>query len=95
MSSEVQLDEESVPKFAPGVRLRYDEVRSAWVLLAPERLFQPDDVALEILKLVDGERSVRAITDSLANRFQAARAVIAADVAAMLRNLHQRGALSL
>jgi pyrroloquinoline quinone biosynthesis protein D len=95
MSAEAQADEDTVPHLARGVRLHYDEVRSAWVLLAPERLFQPDDVALEVLRLVDGERSVRAIIDSLASRYQAPRALIAADVVTMLQNLNGRGAISL
>ena len=68
---------------------------SAWVLLAPERLFQPDEIAVEILKLVDGQRTLGKITDTLAARYQAPRTVIAADVATMLQDLSDRGALQL
>ena len=89
------LGEETVPKLAAGVKFRFDEVRSTWVLLAPERLFQPDEIAIEILKLVDGHRTLAKITDSLAAQFQAPRAVIAADVSTMLQNLRDRGALQL
>ncbi len=93
MSANSAFQDEAVPNFPPGVRFRFDEIRSAWVLLAPERLFQPDEIAVEVLKLVDGQRNVRAIVDQLANRFQAPRTVIAADVAAMLEDLRNRGVL--
>ena len=68
-------------RLAAGVKFRLDAVRGMWVLLAPERLFQPDETAVEVLKLIDGERSLRAITDALAARYQAPHAVIAKDVA--------------
>jgi pyrroloquinoline quinone biosynthesis protein D len=77
------------------VRLRFDTVRDAWVVLAPERLFLPDEQALEILKLIDGTRSLSAITEVLAERYAAPRDVIAADVAAMLQDLVQKGAVRL
>ncbi len=89
------LGDETVPKFPAGVRFRFDEVRSAWVLLAPERLFQPDEIAVEILKLVDGQRTLGKITDTLAARYEAPRTVIAADIATMLQDLSDRGALQL
>ena len=56
-------------------------------MLAPERLLLPDEQAVEILKLVDGARSVDAIADELARQFDAPRAEIAEDVLAMLRDL--------
>lgn len=89
------LGDDIVPKLAAGVKFRFDQVRGAWVLLAPERLFQPDEIAVEILKLVDGQRTLGGITDALAVRFQAPRAVIAADVATLLQDLGDRGALRL
>jgi pyrroloquinoline quinone biosynthesis protein D len=87
--------EGSVPCFRRGVRLRYDEARGQWALLAPEKLFQPDETAAEILRLVDGARTISAIADDLAARFDAPRAVIAADVIATLDDLAARGALEL
>jgi pyrroloquinoline quinone biosynthesis protein D len=64
------------------------------VVLAPERAFVPDDVALEVLKLVDGARSVGAIADTLAERFAAPREVIEADVIEMLRDLAERNVVA-
>jgi pyrroloquinoline quinone biosynthesis protein D len=63
-------------------------------VLAPERAFVPDDVALEVLKLVDGARSVRDIAEALAARFDAPREVIEADITEMLRDLAERGVLA-
>jgi pyrroloquinoline quinone biosynthesis protein D len=85
--------EDTVPRLAAGVKFRHDAVRGTWVLLAPERLFQPDETAVEVLKLIDGERSLGAITDALAARYQAPRAVIAKDVADLVQDLSERGAL--
>ena len=84
-----------VPVFRRGVKFRFDAVRDAWVVLAPERLFVPDEQAVEILKLVDGKRNVDAIVDDLAARFNAPRAEIATDVGEMLRDLAEKGALVL
>ena len=64
------------------------------MVLAPERAFVPDDTALEVLKLVDGARSVGAIADALAARFDAPREVIEADVLEMLRDLAERGVVA-
>jgi len=87
--------DETVPALGRGVKFRFDEVRQSWVLLAPERLFMPDEQAVEILKLVDGVRSLGVIIDDLAGRFNAPRDLVARDVATMLGGLADKGAISL
>jgi pyrroloquinoline quinone biosynthesis protein D len=82
-----RLDGTAVLRFAPHARFRFDEVRQAWVVLAPERLLLPDEQAVEILRLIDGERAVDAIIDELASRFDAPRQIIAGDVVRMLQDL--------
>jgi pyrroloquinoline quinone biosynthesis protein D len=77
----------AVLSFAPHVRFRFDQVRKAWIVLAPERLLLPDEQAVEILQLIDGKRDVDAIIDELAGRFDAPRDVIAGDVLPMLQDL--------
>lgn len=84
-----------VPRFIRGFRLRHDEVRGAWVVLAPERLFMLDEQAAEILRLVDGQRSVADISAALAERYNAPLSEIASDVDAMLRDLAGKGAIQL
>jgi pyrroloquinoline quinone biosynthesis protein D len=83
--------EDSVPTLARGTRLRYDEARQRWVLLVPERVMAPDEIAVEILQLCDGVRSVAAIIDQLATAYAAPRDEIGADVIAMLQDLAGSG----
>ncbi len=82
---------EDIPRFAPGVRFRFDKARGSWALLGPERLFQPDDQAVAVLQLVDGSRSIAAIADELARRYDAPAELIATDVLAMLSDLAGKG----
>jgi pyrroloquinoline quinone biosynthesis protein D len=86
-------NEDIVPRLGLGIKFRFDSVRQAWVLLGPERLFLPDEQAVEILKLVDGQRSLKQLIDELASQFDAPREMIATDVGAMLVDLAGKGAL--
>ncbi len=86
-------DETAIPALATGVKFRFDAVRQAWIVLAPERLFLPDDQAVAILKLVDGTRTLGIIIDELAAQFDAPRALIAGDVTTMLGGLVDKGVL--
>lgn len=87
------VTEASVPTLARGTKLRFDETRQRWVLLVPERVMAPDDIAIEILQLCDGVRSVADITDGLAEKYAAPREEIGADVIAMLQDLASSGFL--
>ena len=82
-----RIDGSAILRFAPHARFRFDEVRQAWVVLAPERLLLPDEQAVEILRLIDGTRDVDAVINELAGRFDASRDLIAGDVLTMLRDL--------
>jgi pyrroloquinoline quinone biosynthesis protein D len=89
------IAETVIPGFRRGVKFRFDAVRRDWVLLAPERIFVPDAIAVEILKLVDGETSIGGIVDTLAARFDAPRDEIAVDVIGVFDTLSSRGAIQL
>jgi pyrroloquinoline quinone biosynthesis protein D len=90
----VTVSESSVLRLAPHIVFRFDETRSRWIIMAPERLMLPDEQAVEILQLVDGMAGVNAIIDSLAQRYtQAPRELIAKDVATMLQDLADKGCL--
>lgn len=80
-------------KFPPHVKFRFDEVRQAWVVLAPERLMLPDAQAVEILKSIDGTKTVDGIIDELAARYAAPREIIATDVLALFQDLLDKGVL--
>ena len=91
IDSEPEMSEAAVPRLPRGVRLRRDEARGGWVLLAPERILQPDPVALEILNRIDGTSSLAEIVDSLAAAFAAEREQIDADVRVFLAGLAEKG----
>lgn len=89
----MSVSEASVPTLARGTKLRLDETRQRWVLLVPERVMAPDEIAVEVLKLCDGQRSVADITDHLADIYNAPREEIAGDIIAMLQDLADSGFL--
>ncbi len=82
---------ETKPVLPRHIKLRHDPGRGRWVILAPERVFQPDDTAVSVLKLVDGQRTVDDITAALAIEYNAPAADILADVISMLQDLADRG----
>jgi pyrroloquinoline quinone biosynthesis protein D len=91
LSDEAGVPDTAVPRLPRGVRLRRDKARGGWVLLAPERILQPDAVAVEILIRVDGRSSLAEIVDSLVAAFSAEREQIDADVRGFLGNLAEKG----
>lgn len=82
---------ESVPRLAPHVTLKHDTVRDRWVVLGPERMLVPDEIAVEILQRCDGERSVAAVVGLLAKEFNASEDDIAGDVRELLQALADKG----
>ena len=94
MSQGVTISNVSVPRLPSGVKLRFDKTRDKWIVLAPERVFVPDDIALEIIKRCDGEATVTAIVDDLAATFNAPRDVIEKDVSALLQELTNKGVMT-
>jgi pyrroloquinoline quinone biosynthesis protein D len=82
-----QPDTLSKPRLPRGVRLKYDETRSEWLLLAPERVIKADAIAVAILKRCDGTATFTAIVDDLARQFSADRARVEMDVRTLLDEL--------
>ncbi len=85
----------SIPRLPRGVRLTHNEAQGGWVLLAPERVFKADAIAVEIIKRCTGEATFGEIVDDLATSFNAPRERIATDVAALLRGLADKRLLDL
>ncbi|MBR0752258.1 pyrroloquinoline quinone biosynthesis peptide chaperone PqqD [Bradyrhizobium jicamae] len=90
----ISVSETSRPKLPRHARLKFDETRKVWVILAPERVLAPDEIAVEVLQLCDGERSVSDIAGLLAEKYAAPREAIATDVVAMLQDLADKGFLT-
>ena len=93
MADATVIDERSVPRLPRGVRLKFDKPRDQWVVLAPERMFELDAIALEIVRACDGTASVAAIVDDLAARFEAPREVILKDVVVLLQGFVDKGVI--
>jgi pyrroloquinoline quinone biosynthesis protein D len=90
----ITVSEASRPVLPRHAKLKFDETRKVWVILAPERVLAPDEIAVEVLQLCDGARYVGAIADVLAAKYAAPRDTILVDVIAMLQDLADKGFLS-
>ena len=95
MSERPQVHDDAVPALARGVKLRFDKARDVWVLLAPEKVLMPDQVAVEILRRCDGKASLAQIVDDLVVAFSADRDQVVADVRSFLQDLADKGLLAL
>jgi len=93
-SRNIRVSEASRPVLPRHAKLKFDETRQVWVLLAPERVLAPDPIAVEVLKLCDGARSVADVVDQLAAKYAAEREAISVDVIAMLQDLADKGFLT-
>jgi coenzyme PQQ biosynthesis protein PqqD len=77
------------PKLATGVRLHRDKVREQDVLLFPEGALVLNETALEVLGLVDGERTLDDIAAVLSERYEGAD--VKDDVSELLDGIGERG----
>ena len=92
MTELLTLNEEHIPKLPRHAKLRFDEARKKWIINAPERVFELDEIASEIIQLVNGESSISVIIDALCDKFEGApREVISKDTLSMLQSLADKG----
>ena len=84
----ISVSEASRPILPRHARLKFDQTRQRWVILAP------DEIAVEVLQLCDGVRSVADMVDLLAAKYAAEREAILTDVIAMLQDLADKGFLT-
>jgi len=89
--SRVLVGKDSKPALPRHIKLRHDEGRGRWLILAPERVFEPDDISVEILKRCDGATSVESIASALAKEYKAPLKDILADTISMLQELSDKG----
>lgn len=88
------LDARSCPRLPRHIKLRHDATRNIWTILAPERVFTPDPIAVAVLQLCDGVRTVEAIAAELAQSYAADTGHILADVLPMLQDLADKGVVA-
>ena len=92
MTELLTLNEEHIHKLPRHAKLRFDEARKKWIINAPERVFELDEIASEIIQLVNGESSINVIIDALCDKFEGApREVISKDTLSMLQSLADKG----
>ncbi|WP_349792013.1 pyrroloquinoline quinone biosynthesis peptide chaperone PqqD [Xanthomonas sp. WHRI 7064] len=89
------ITRDSQPALRAGVRLQHDRARDQWVLLAPERVVELDEIALVVAQHYDGTRSLAQIAQELAGEFDADAADIEVDVIELTTTLHQKRLLRL
>ncbi len=83
--SRLQIDDASVPALPGYVRLHYCTVRQAWAVLAPERVYWPDETSLAILRLCDGTKTAGGISAKLAADYDAPLGDVQPDVLEFLQ----------
>lgn len=89
--SRLMLDAASRPALARHIKLRHDQTRDQWVLLAPERILTPSETAIAVLRLCDGAARISDIAAKLAAEYDAPAADILADILPVLQDLADRG----
>ena len=88
----IKLIPDDIPKLPRHAKLRYDEARKKWIINAPERVFELDEIAAEIMQMIDGNLSINAIVDKLLIKFQSTpREQISRDVILKLQSLADKG----
>ena len=90
----ISVSETSRPILPRHAKLKFDDTRQVWVILAPERVLAPDEIAVEVLQLCDGVRNVGDMADQLAAKYAAPREAILTDVIGMLQDLADKGFLT-
>jgi pyrroloquinoline quinone biosynthesis protein D len=89
------VSSQSMPALKPHVRLQFDSVRGAWAVLSPEKVFWPDEVSLDILRLCDGSVSVDRILQELSDQYDAPVEEITEDVVIFLQEWSDRSLVTL
>jgi len=92
MTKLITLQKEDIPILPRHAKLRYDEARKKWIINAPERVFELDEVAAEIMQLVDGLLSIDSIVKKLLKKYKgASEQEVSLDVLSMLQSLADKG----
>jgi pyrroloquinoline quinone biosynthesis protein D len=88
----VALRHTMIPALARRARMRWDGARNQHVLLYPEGVLTLTEQAAEVLELVNGQRHLDDIVDTLVERYRdVAREEIYRDVLELVERLRARG----
>jgi len=88
------IDEASVVRLAPKVRLKFDRHAKSYMLLYPERGLALSPTAADVLTLCTEARLVSAIVEQIVSKYgEPNRGAITQDVLTLLRDMADRGLL--
>ena len=68
----IELKNETILEIVPTFRVQWEEVQNCYVVLYPEGMVKLSQSAGEIMKRIDGEKSVIDIIDDISNIFDGA-----------------------
>ena len=68
----IELKNETILEIVPTFRVQWEEVQNCYVVLYPEGMVKLSQSAGEIMKRIDGEKSVIDIIDDISNTFDGA-----------------------
>ncbi len=68
----IELKNETILEIVPTFRVQWEEVQNCYVVLYPEGMVKLSQSAGEIMKRIDGEKSVIDIIDDISNAFDGA-----------------------
>ena len=89
MAAESEPAADDVPRIAHRFRLQYEETQSSWVLLYPEGMVKLSGSAGEIMKRIDGHKTLDNLIDDLETAFPGAK--LRQDVLEFIKVAHGRG----
>jgi pyrroloquinoline quinone biosynthesis protein D len=92
--SRILIERGSRPHLPQHIKFRQDAARGGWTILAPERVFTPDEIAVAVLQLCDGARTVEAIAQELAIAYTAPVEEIRRDIIVLLQDLADKGVVT-
>ncbi|MDN5926362.1 MAG: pyrroloquinoline quinone biosynthesis peptide chaperone PqqD [Hyphomicrobiales bacterium] len=75
----------SKPSLPNHVRIQFDPLRQAYAVLAPEKIFWPNEISLDILRRCDGSSTVETIVADLASDYDAPEEDVEGDVTTFLQ----------
>jgi len=79
------VDGDMKPGLPKHVRLQFEPLRNRWAVLAPERVFWPDDASLSILRRCDGATRTDDIIGALCSEYDAPKDTVRDDVFGFLQ----------
>lgn len=84
------MNDDAVPHFGKGVKLRRDRDGAA-ILLVPESALELNGSAAAALELIDGRRTFGQIVAAITELFDVDRAAAREDIGSLFARLSERG----